>query len=129
MEAQLNLPKRKYSYLLQKWMNLRGVRTTHESAVGTLKDFLGLELAHRPMQRVARDLTAAVNEFNDSLEQPDASEEASILIETLDGKDIPMCKPNPDQPKTPEKPGKKKIALATATVSADRGRDCRWAGQ
>lgn len=119
LEAQLNLPKRKYSYLLQKWMTLWGVRTTYEGAVETLEDFLGLDLAHRPIQRVAHDLTAAVNEFNDSLEIPEASEEGPILIETLDGKGIPMCKPNPDQPKTPDKPGKKKMALVTATVSAD----------
>ena len=119
LEAQLNLPKRKYSYLLQKWMTLWGVRTTYEGAVETLDDFLGLDLAHRPIQRVAHDLTAAVNEFNDSLEIPEASEEGPILIETLDGKGIPMCKPNPDQPKTPDKPGKKKMALVTATVSAD----------
>jgi hypothetical protein len=119
LEAQLNLPKRMYSYLLQKWMTLWAVKTTYEGAVETLEDFLGLDLAHRPIQRVAHDLTAAVNEFNDSLEPPDASEEGPILIETLDGKGIPMCKPNPDQPKTPDKPGKKKMALVTATVSAD----------
>jgi hypothetical protein len=119
LEAQLNLPKRMYSYLLQKWMTLWGVRTTYEGAVETVEDFLGLDLAHRPIQRVARDLTAAVNEFNDSLETPEASEEGPILIESLDGKGIPMCKPNPDQPKTPDKPGKKKMALVTAALSAD----------
>lgn len=119
LEAQLNLPKRKYSYLLQKWMTLWGVRTTYEGAVETLEDFLGLDLAHRPIQRVAHDLTPAVNEFNDSLEIPEALEEGPILIETLDGKGIPMCKPNPDQPKTPDKPGKKKTALVTATLSVD----------
>jgi hypothetical protein len=119
LEAQLNLPKRKYSYLLQKWMTLWGVRTTYEGAVETLEDFLGLGRAHRPMQRVARDLTAAVNDFSDALEAPEAEEEGPILIETLDGKGIPMCKPDPDQLKTPDKPGKKKMAPVTATVSAD----------
>jgi len=119
LEAQLNLPKRKYSYLLQKWMTLWGVKTTYEGAVETLKEFLGLDLAHRPIQRVAHDLTVAVNEFNDTLEIPEAGEEGPILIETLDGKGIPMCKPDPDQPKTPDKPGKKKMALVTATLSAD----------
>ena len=119
LEAQLNLPKRMYSYLLQKWMTLWGVRTTYKGAVETLEEFLGLDLAHRPIQRVAQDLTAAVNEFNDSLEIPEASEEGPILIETFDGKGIPMCKPNPDQPKTADKPGKKKMALVTATVSGD----------
>jgi hypothetical protein len=119
LEAQLNLPKRKYSYLLQKWMTLWGVRTTYEGAVETLEDFLGLDLAHRPIQRVTGDLTPVVDEFHDSLEIPEAREEGPILIETLDGKGIPMCKPNPDQPKTPDKPGKKKMALVTATLSAD----------
>jgi hypothetical protein len=119
LEAQLNLPKRKYSYLLQKWMTHWGAKTTYEGAVQTLEDFLGLNLAHRPIQRLARDLTAVVDEFNDTLEAPDASEEGPILIETIDGKGIPMCKPDPDQRKTPEKPGKKKMALVTATLSAD----------
>lgn len=119
LEARLNLPKRMYSYLLQKWMTLWAVKTTYEGAVETLEEFLGLGLAHRPIQRVARDLTAVVNEFNDALEPPEASEEGPILIESLDGKGIPMCKPNPDQPKTPDKPGKKKMALVTATLSAD----------
>ncbi len=72
LEAQLNLPKRMYSYLLQKWMTLWAVKTTYEGAVETLEEFLGLDLAHRPIQRVARDLTAVVNEFNDSLETPEA---------------------------------------------------------
>lgn len=119
LDAQLNLPKRMYSYLLQKWMTLWGVKTTYEGAVEFAEDFLGLDLAHRPIQRVARDLTPVVEEFIDSLEEPKAEEEGPILIETLDGKGIPMCKPDPDQPKTADKPGKKKMALVTATMSAD----------
>jgi hypothetical protein len=119
LEAQLNLPKRMYSYLLQKWMTLWAVKTTYEGAVKTLDEFLGLDLAHRPIQRIARDLTAVVNEFNESLGPPEASEEGPILIESLDGKGIPMCRPNPNQPRTPDKPGKKKMALVTATLSAD----------
>jgi hypothetical protein len=60
-----------------------------------------------------------VNEFTDSLGVPEAGEEGPILIETFDGKGIPMCKPNRDQAKTPDKPGKKKQALVTAAMSAD----------
>lgn len=119
LEAQLNLPKRMYSYLLQKWMTLWGVKTTYEGAVEFVEDFLGLDLAHRPIQRVARDLTPVVDDLIDSLEEPKAEEEGPILIETLDGKGIPMCKPDPQQPKSPDRPGKKKMALVTATMSAD----------
>ena len=42
----------------------------------TLEDFLGLDLAHRPIQRLAHDLTAAVNDFNNSLVIPEASDPA-----------------------------------------------------
>ena len=77
------------------------------------------DLDHRPIQRVTHDLSAVVDEFNDSLKTPDAREEGPILIETLDRKGIPMCKPNPDQPKTPDKAGKKKMAMVTATLSVD----------
>ncbi len=44
-------------------------------------------IAHRPIQRVTRDLTPVVEEFIDSLEEPDAEEEGPILIETLDQRD------------------------------------------
>jgi len=37
------------------------VRTTYKGAVETLEEFLGLDLAHRLIQRVARDLTATVS--------------------------------------------------------------------
>lgn len=119
LEAQLNLPKRVYSYLLQKWMTAWGVRTSYEGAVESMKEFLGLDVAHRPIQRITQDVTPAVNEFIDSLEIPEAKEEGPILIESLDGKGIPMCKPDPDQPKTADKRGKKKMALVTATFSAE----------
>jgi hypothetical protein len=53
------------------------------------------------------------------LETPEFKEEGPILIETLDRKGIPMCKPDSDQPRTADKPGKKKMAMVTATLSVD----------
>ncbi len=108
LDGQLNLPKRRYSYLLQKWMTLCAVRITFKEATRWMGEFLGLKLAHRPIQRVAQDLTPAAGEFTDSIKTPDESEEGPILIESLDRKGIPMCKPDPNARKTSEKPGKKK---------------------
>ncbi len=78
-----------------------------------------MKLAHRPIERVAQDLTPAATEFTDLVERPDESEEGPILIEGLDRKGIPMCKPDPNARKDPDKPGKKKQALVTATASVD----------
>ena len=66
-------------------------------ALETFEDFLGLvDIAHQPFQWVAHHLMAAVNEFIDSLEIPEAGEEGSILIDTLDGNVISTCKHNTD---------------------------------
>lgn len=119
LDAQLNLPKRMYSYVLQKWMSGQAVETTYESAAKWIQRVLGIDLAHRPVERVALDMTAGAKEFSDSLEPPPLEEEGAILVEMMDRKGIPMCKPNPTQPKSPEKTGKKKMAMVTATVSVD----------
>jgi len=42
LEALLNVPKRKYSYLLQKWMTLSGVRTMYEAAAQWMAEIFGL---------------------------------------------------------------------------------------
>jgi hypothetical protein len=119
LDAKLNLPKRLYSYVLQQWMSGQAVETTYESAARWIQKVLGIDLAHRPVERVVLDLSNDAEEFIDIVEPPPQEEEGSILVETMDRKGIPMCKPDPDQPRTPDKPGKKKMALVTATVSVD----------
>jgi len=117
LDAKLNLPKRMYSYVLQQWMSGQAVETTYESAAKWIRKVLGIELAHRPVERVVLDLSEGAKELIDTLEPPPQEEEGAILVETMDRKGIPMCKPDPNHPKTPDKPGKKKMALVTATVS------------
>jgi hypothetical protein len=119
LDAKLNLPRRLYSYVLQQWMSVQAVETTYESAAKWIRRVLGIDLAHRPVERVVLDMSGGAKEFIDTREPPPQEEEGSILVETMDRKGIPMCKPDPDQRKTPDKPGKKKMALVTATVSVD----------
>ena len=119
LDAQLNLPKRKYSYVLQEWMSGQAVQTTFESAAKWIQRVLGIDIAHRPVERVVSDMSSGAKEFIESLEAPPEEDEGPILVETMDRKGIPMCKPNPDEAQTPDKPGKKKMALVTATLSID----------
>jgi hypothetical protein len=119
LDARLNLPKRMYSYVLQEWMSGHAVETTYESAAKWIVRILGIDLAHRPVERVVSDMSGGAKEFIDSLAPPPQKEEGPILVETMDRKGIPMCKPNPNQAPTPDKPGKKKMALVTATLSID----------
>lgn len=119
LDAKLNLPRRLYSYVLQQWMSGQAVETTYESAARWIEKVLGIDLAHRPVERIVLDLSDDAKELIDTLESPPREEEGSILVETMDRKGIPMCKRDPDQLKTLDKPGKKKMALVTATVSVD----------
>ncbi len=64
-------------------------------------------------------MTEGARELIDSPEPPPREEEGPILVDTMDRKGLPMCKPNPDQRPTPDKPGKRKMALVTASLSVD----------
>lgn len=119
VEAQLNLPERKYSYLLQGWMASKAVATSYERAAAEVSKQLYLKLAHRPIERVTRDCTAAVEEFMDSLPPPRPETEGAILVHTVDCKGIRMRpgERNPDAVKTQDKPGEKRMACAGQTYS------------
>jgi len=121
LDATLNLPERKYSYVLQDWMESKAVETTYEHAAAWLNKHLHLELAHRPIQRVARDCTAVVEEFMESLEPPAAQTEGAILVHTVDCKGIRMRpeERNPDLVKSEDKPGEKRMACIAQTYSID----------
>jgi hypothetical protein len=119
LDSILNLPERKYSYPLQDKMAYGAVKESYEATAATLNKDLYLELAHRPIQEVTRDCTAAVEEFMDSLEPPAPEIEGPILVHTVDCKGIKMRpgERNAKQVKTEEKPGVKLMACVAQTYS------------
>jgi hypothetical protein len=119
LDAILNLPERKYSYPLQDKMAYGAVKESYEATAATLNKDLYLKLAHRPIQEVTRDCTAAVEEFMDSLEPPSPETEGPILVHTVDCKGIKMRpgERNAKQVKTEEKPGEKLMACVAQTYS------------
>ena len=119
LDGILNLPERKYSYPLQNRMTYRAVKESYEAAAASLEKDLYLELAHRPIQEVTRDCTAAVEEFMDSLEPPKPETEGPILVHTADCKGIRMRpgERNTNQVKTEDKPGEKRMACVAGTYS------------
>lgn len=119
LDARLNLPERKYSYVLQDWMTCKAVETSYERAAARLNRQLDLGLAHRPFQEVTRDCTTCVEEFMDSLEPPAPETEGPFLVHTADCKGIRMRpeERNPEAVKTPDKPGEKRMACVAVTYS------------
>jgi hypothetical protein len=119
LDASLNLPERKYSYVLQDWIASKALESSYERAAAWVNKQLYLELAHRPIQRVTRDCTEVVEEFMESLGPPPAETEGTILVHTVDCKGIRMRpeQRNPDQVKTDDKPGEKRMACVAQTYS------------
>jgi hypothetical protein len=119
LDARLNLPDRKYSYVLQEWMASRTVETSYEKAAAWVNKRLYLELAHRPFERVTGDCAAAAEEFMDSAPPPPAELEGPILVHTADCKGIRMRpgERNAKQVKTEDKPGEKLMATVAETYS------------
>jgi len=119
LDVILNLPERKYSYPLQDKMAYGAVKESYEATAASIEKDLYLKLAHRPIQEVARDCTAVVEEFMDSLEPPSPETEGPILVHTVDCKGIKMRpgERNAKQVKTEEKPGEKLMACVAQTYS------------
>lgn len=119
LDARLNLPERKYSYVLQEWMVSRAVETSYEKAAAWVNKRLGLEVAHRPIQEVTRDCTAAVTQFMEAMEPPKPETEGSILVHTVDCKGIRMRpeERNLNLTKTEDKPGEKRMACVAQTYT------------
>lgn len=121
LDARLNLPERKYSYLLQDWMASKAVETSYERAAAWVNRQLHLEVAHRPIERIVRDCTVSVEEFMGSLPPPPEETEGTIVVHTVDCKGVRMRPEdrNLDAVKTQDKPGEKKMACVAQTYSID----------
>jgi len=121
LDRRLNLPQRKYSYILQDWMSCEAVTKSFESVSGWAKKRLYLDVAHRPVQRVVRDCEEGVEQFMDRLEAPPIEEEGSIVVHSADGKGVPMRREyrSPAARKTKDKPGVKRVACLARGYSVD----------
>lgn len=127
LDRKLNLPERRYSYLLDKWTQSGVAEETYDEATGGISDLLGLTVWKRGQEAVARDATQDVNVFYREKPAPDASTEGPVLCATADCKGVPMVpseRPEPPQPgpvgKVRRGKGEKKKGLRRdAVVTAD----------
>jgi hypothetical protein len=95
MDARLNLPARKDSYVLQEWALRMGTAESFDEIKGGLKDLLGLEIPKRQLETYARDAGPAGRSFYEQRQAPRPKEEGPILVVQADGKGVPMKKDAP----------------------------------
>ena len=71
LDAQLHLPQRQYSYLLQQWLGAFVVDDAHAEAIQKLETILGLGIAVRASEDLNREQGSDVEPFQNNLPVPD----------------------------------------------------------
>jgi hypothetical protein len=92
LDAQLHLPQRQYSYLLQQWLGSFVVDDAHAEALRKLGTILGLEITVKASEDLNREQASDVEVFQDRLPVPDAAEEGPLLVVTADCKGVPLVR-------------------------------------
>ena len=92
LDAQANLPKRSYSYLLQEWMDLLSIRDSFLEGSVTLEKLLGCRVSASRFEVVSRESAGSYDEFYENKEVPMAESEGEIHTIGFDGKGVPVIK-------------------------------------
>lgn len=126
LDASLNLPSTRYSYLLQQWTQAEIIETTYDHAVGGISDLLGIAVWKRGQEDGLRAVTVDVDEYYMQKAPPDASAEGDVICVTADCKGVRMVpSEKPDQgvsqtPKARRGKGDKRAGLRRdAVVTCD----------
>jgi len=126
LDNRLSLPESKFSHLLQDWDQLASTEQPYKQVSGFLGRILGFEQHVDSLERMSRGMTIDAEGFCWSREAPPAEEEGELLVETADGKGVPIRRPA-DAPviydhkhKSGPKPDRKKMATLGAVYSVDR---------
>ncbi len=124
LDAELNLPKESYSYLLQEWAMSMGVQGAWDKVRTTFKNMFSIDLWSSGLERMAERAKQDVTGFYEDHSSQEYKDEAELLVVTVDGKGVPMKKKEPTQKrvrlKKGEKLGKKKMSTVTAVYTVDQ---------
>ena len=124
LDACLNLPKKSYSYLLESWALKLGVHGSYQKVIDIFYSMLGITLCKDPVERMMADASQSAPEFYEGLAVPESGSEGEILVETVDGKGVPLTatetKKQGHRLKKGEKKTKKKVSTVSAVYTIDR---------
>lgn len=126
LDARLQLPDSKFSHLLQSWDQLVATEQPYGQVSKVMEMILGLSQHVDSLERMSRGMAASAEEFCWSQPAPLAAEEGEILVESADGKGVPIrhaadAPPIRDHEHRPgPKPDRKRMATVAAVYSVGR---------
>jgi hypothetical protein len=129
IDAQLNLPAHKYSFLLVKWLQASAAKENFREAVTHFNEVFDFSFFPELPQRLGADLAAYVEPFYQQVEAPALQTEGSHIAVSADCKGVRILRseradakvealPKP-RPGKGEKPGIKKDAVVITDFSFD----------
>jgi hypothetical protein len=120
LDHRLALPAGKFSYLLQDWDLLLASEHPFAKVADVLERILGLGQHVDSLQRLSRQVARQVEPFRQSLPTPPPAEEGELLVQSGDGKGVPMRRPadappvqDHDRKRGPKKDRKRKAIVGT----------------
>lgn len=126
LDARLQLPESKFSHLLQNWDQLLATEQPYGQVSKVMEMILGLSQHVDSLERMSRGMSAIAEEFCWSQPAPAAAEEGEILVESADGKGVPIRHAADAPPirdhehRRGPKPDRKRMATVAAVYSVDR---------
>lgn len=126
LDARLQLPDSKFSHLLQSWDQLVATEQPYKQVSRVFDTIFELRQHTDSLERMSRRLSADAEAFCWSRPVPPAKEEGEILVESADGKGVPIrhaadTRPIQEHQHRPgPKPDRKRMATVGAVYSVDR---------
>jgi hypothetical protein len=92
LDARLHLPRRQYSYLLQKWLGAFVIDDAHAEAARKLRMILGITIPVKASEDLNREQASDVEPFQDQLPVPEPSREGALVVVSADCKGVPLIR-------------------------------------
>lgn len=124
VDERLGITPDQWSPLVQEFTLLFSVEQAFDQASATFETIFRQRLSVDTLEQVSRRIGARAGEFLDQLKPPPADEEGELLVQTADGKGVPLVTADAVKVKSfedrPQRPGNRRMATLAGVYSVDR---------
>lgn len=124
VDARLGIEPDRFSPLLQEFTMLLSIEQAFDTAAESFAAIFRQKLSVDTLENVSRRMGARAGEFLDTLAAPPPEEEGDLLVQTADGKGVPMIQQDAARLKSfeekPQRPGNRRMATLAGVYSVDR---------
>jgi hypothetical protein len=93
LDEELDLPERTYSYELQRRLVKKAVQGPFDEAVEAIEEATGVTVPKRSAEEVVKDAAKDFDAFYAQREWPESEPTGALVVGAVDGKGVPMVKP------------------------------------